>query len=93
MMPYHDPARPFVNYWFASSEGANVDSFTTTLSENNLDRLAEEGGVCIMYTHFADRFVENGKINWWFRKLMDRLTRLHQLTLRFCDVLAQGRAN
>ncbi len=27
MMPYRDPARPYVNTWFASSEGANVRSF------------------------------------------------------------------
>ena len=26
-MPYHDPRRPYVNYWFASSEGANVQLF------------------------------------------------------------------
>lgn len=77
VMPYHDPARPFVNYWFASSEGANVDSFNTTLSENNLDRLAYEGGACIMYTHFAYRFLENGKINGRFRKLMERLSKMN----------------
>ena len=24
-MPYHDPSKPYVNYWFASSEGQDVD--------------------------------------------------------------------
>lgn len=75
VMPYHDPARPFVNYWFASSEGANVDSFNATVSEEHQDRLAEEGGACIMYTHFAYRFLENGKINGRFRALMDQLSK------------------
>lgn len=27
VMPDHDPDRPLVNYWFASSEGAIVDTF------------------------------------------------------------------
>ncbi len=77
VMPYHDPARPFVNYWFASSEGANVDSFNATVSEENQDRLAAEGGACIMYTHFAYRFLESGNMNGRFRKLMDRLSKMN----------------
>jgi hypothetical protein len=77
VMPYHDSARPFVNYWFASSEGANVDSFNATVSEANQDRLADEGGACIMYTHFASRFLENGKIDGRFRKLMHRLSKMN----------------
>jgi hypothetical protein len=27
-MPYHDPLRPYVNAWYASSEGSNVARFT-----------------------------------------------------------------
>lgn len=77
VMPYHDPARSFVNYWFASSEGANVDSFNMTVSEENQDRLAAEGGACIMYTHFAYHFLENGEMNGRFRKLMHRLSKMN----------------
>lgn len=77
VMPYHDPARPFVNYWFASSEGANVDSFNVTVSEANQDRLAREGGACIMYTHFASRFLENGRLNGRFKILMERLSKMN----------------
>ena len=32
-MPYHDPDRPFVNQWYASSEGANAASFVNTINE------------------------------------------------------------
>lgn len=77
VMPYHDPARPFANYWFASSEGANVDSFNATVSEENQDRLAREGGACIMYTHFASRFLENGRMNERFKILMERLSKMN----------------
>src|SRR5205823_5027421 len=36
-MPYHDPARTYVNYWFASSEGSMVGSFNRTIAEANQD--------------------------------------------------------
>jgi hypothetical protein len=71
-MPYHDPDRPFVNAWFASSEGANVRSFLRMLSEENQDRLEREGGACIMYTHFASGFCADGRVDATFRRLMKR---------------------
>ena len=72
-MPYHDPARPWVNYWFASSEGAKGPSFEQMLAEANQDRLEEEGGACIMYTHFAHGYLENGRLRPRFVHLMERL--------------------
>ncbi len=77
VMPYYDPARPLVNYWFASSEGANINLFNTTLSEESQDRLAREGGACIMYTHFASGFQEKRRINGRFKVLMERLSKMN----------------
>jgi hypothetical protein len=74
-MPYHDPQRPYVNYWFASSEGANVESFNRCLSEKNQDQLESEGGACIMYTHFGAGFNQNGSLNKRFSELMKRLSK------------------
>jgi hypothetical protein len=76
-MPYHDPARPYVNYWFAASEGARIESFNATMSEANQDRLVREGGACIMYTHLAAGFLEKGKINTRFKVLMERLSKMN----------------
>jgi hypothetical protein len=76
-MPYHDPGRPFVNYWFAGAEGGKVRTFTATLSEANQDRLAAQGGACLMYTHLAAGFCERGRLHSRFRSLMDRLSRLN----------------
>ena len=76
-MPYHDPARPYVNYWFAGSEGPRVDSFNAMTSEANQDRLIKEGGACIMYTHLASGFFERGAIDKRFRILMERLSRMN----------------
>jgi hypothetical protein len=72
-MPYHDPNRPYVNYWFASSEGPTVDSFNHLLSEANQNRLEEERGCCIVYTHFASGFYAGRSLNIRFRQLMEKL--------------------
>jgi hypothetical protein len=77
VMPYHDPARPFVNYWFAASEGANVHSFTSLTSEKHQERLVTEGGASIMYTHFAKGFLDRGRINGRFKMLMERLSKMN----------------
>ncbi|MGA2065611.1 MAG: hypothetical protein ABSG86_11605 [Thermoguttaceae bacterium] len=72
-MPYHDPRRPYVNYWFASSAGHNVPTFLACLSEANQDQLEAEGGACIMYTHFARGFQVAGRVEPRFEGLMRRL--------------------
>jgi hypothetical protein len=74
-MPYHDSTRPYVNYWFASSDGGDVQAFNRCISEANQDRLEAEGGACIMYTHFAKGFYADGKLNPRFHELMLRLSR------------------
>jgi hypothetical protein len=74
-MPYQDNTKPFVNYWFASSDGNNVDVFNKCIADKNQDRLEEEGGACIMYTHFADGFCQNGELSEKFKKQMKRLSK------------------
>jgi len=74
-MPYRDPLRPYVNAWYASAEGSNVARFTDTISERNQNRLEEQGGACIMYTHFGHGYVERGRLQTRFRALMERLGR------------------
>ena len=72
-MPYVDPDRPFVRAWYASSEGANCPSYLRQCSEREQDRLEEEGGACIMYTHFGHGFADSGTLNAEFVRLMRRL--------------------
>jgi hypothetical protein len=74
-MPYHDPRRPYVNQWFASSNGQNVRSFDQCISEESQDRLEEEGGACIIYTHFAKGFAHGQELEPRFESLMKRLAR------------------
>jgi hypothetical protein len=72
-MPYHDPLRPYVNNWFASADGAKCSVFNLCVAEAAQDRLEEEGGACIMYTHFAAGFIADGRLNPRFQSLMKRL--------------------
>ncbi|MCH7573871.1 MAG: hypothetical protein IIA59_01985 [Candidatus Marinimicrobia bacterium] len=73
VMPYHDAQRPDVNFWFASTEGSDVAAFTSAISEARQDRLETEGGACIMYTHFASGFYQDGRLNPQFAALIKRL--------------------
>jgi hypothetical protein len=72
-LPYHHSAYPLVNYWFSSSDGADVATFCKTIAEREQDRLEQEGGVCIMYTHFSQGFCEGNRLNSRFVFLMKRL--------------------
>jgi hypothetical protein len=55
-MPFHDPRRPFINYWFASSDGSNCRRFLRLLAHERVDQLERERGACVVYTHFAAGF-------------------------------------
>jgi hypothetical protein len=72
-MPYRDPARPFVKYWFSSCDGADVTRFCEAISEANQEQLEEQNGVCIMYTHFACGFVKDGRVDPLASRLLQRL--------------------
>ncbi|MFN3325667.1 MAG: hypothetical protein ACK5AZ_19400 [Bryobacteraceae bacterium] len=73
-MPYFDPERPYVNAWFAASEGARCRTFLQALCEKNQEQLEAEEGCCILYTHFGYDFVTDGKLNPEFIRLMERLS-------------------
>jgi hypothetical protein len=70
-MPYHDPAKPYVNFWFASTEGPTLRSFLRHFTVQNIDRLVAEGGLCIAYVHFAKGFAPNGRVEPEFRQRLE----------------------
>ena len=51
--------------------------FSIRLLDANQDRLAEERGMCIMYTHTGKGFVSDGKLDPEFRRLMTRLSKMN----------------
>ena len=76
-MPYHDPSKPHVNYWFSSCDGRDVQRFCSLLCESRQDQLQAEGGVCIVYTHFGNGFYQNGLLHPQFVRVMRRLSNLN----------------
>jgi hypothetical protein len=62
-MPYSDPLRPYARQWFAATDGAQGPAFFAQLAPSNLDRLEEQGGACILYTHFGLGFFDGGKLD------------------------------
>jgi len=75
--PYHDPTRPYVNFWFTSADGANLKRFLANCTIEKFKRLEEAGGLCIAYVHFGYGFVENGTVNAEFRKRLEFLASLN----------------
>ncbi|BBO72988.1 hypothetical protein DSCW_04050 [Desulfosarcina widdelii] len=57
-MPFYDPNRPYVNYWFSCSDGSCIHMFKKLLTKKNIDNLIRENGACIIYTHFSKGFAE-----------------------------------
>jgi hypothetical protein len=63
-IPYRLPDKPYVNYWFPTSNGDHVKEFYELLKPENLDRLAREHGVCLVYAHLGSgSFTKNGRVD------------------------------
>lgn len=76
-MPYRDRDKEDAsNFWFSSSDGADVKKLNQLIKKENIDELENEGGLCIVYTHFASGFVdEQGKLNQEFKEKLTYLSR------------------
>jgi hypothetical protein len=98
MMPYRDPDRPYVNYWYASAEASNLPRFLERVTEESMDRLEEEGGAAIVYTHFGHGYFASGSLDHRFKSLMSRLAKKNgwfvpvKTVLRFLESQGNGTA-
>lgn len=61
-MPYHDPARPLVRWWFSAVEAEDAEAFNILLHPRRQERLEREGGVCIVATHLGKGFAKDGRV-------------------------------
>lgn len=86
-MPYHDPSKPWVNLWYASSDAGDVTAFNRNVTDATLDRLAAERGACILYTHFGKRFFANGGLDAQFEKTMRRLGKMNGWFVTVAELL------
>jgi len=69
-MPYHDPDKPFVNFWFSAADAGRLATFLRNFTYEKIDDLVRSGGLCVMYTHFAQGFAPNGRLAPEFIKRM-----------------------
>jgi hypothetical protein len=74
-MPYRDPRRPLIPWWFSASDAEGVAEFNELIHPRNQERLQREGGFCVVATHFGKGFVRDGVVNPVTRA---RLTELSQ---------------
>ncbi len=72
-MPYRDPGRPHVRWWFSATDAEDAEEFNHMLRPENQRRLEAEGGVCIIATHFGKGFGSAGKANAETRRLLELL--------------------
>ena len=72
-MPYRDPTRPYVRWWFSAAAADDVDEFNHLLRPENQQRLEADGGVCIVATHFGKGFGRAGETHPETRRLLELL--------------------
>lgn len=75
VMPYHDPARPYVRAWFSSTNASWLGDYLKCMTEQRQDELEESGGACILYTHFGTDFQTNSTLDARFVALMRRFAK------------------
>jgi len=86
-MPYHDPTKPYVNFWFAATTASSPRHFKQIFSTAKIDRLVEEGGLCIAYTHFGARFFHDNRIDDYFKKTVEYIAARDPWVAPVSDVL------
>jgi hypothetical protein len=75
-MPYHDSACPYVNFWFAASEGANIASFNHV--KRKQPRKITERGRRLYHLHsFGEGVSGERRINNHFKGLMERMASMN----------------
>lgn len=86
-MPYHLEDRPYVNYWFSTTDVPDVWRFNQLLTKPSLDRLSSERGVCIISTHLGKGFVRDGKVDDGVRSTLEYIAELGGWFVPVSDIL------
>jgi hypothetical protein len=74
-MPYHDPRRPIVNWWFSAADAENCAAFNHLLRYEEQERLERAGGIAIVATHLGKGFVSGGTVDSRTTRLLEAMSR------------------
>lgn len=74
-MPYTDPRRPLVKWWYSAADAEDAGAFARLLSSRNQDQLEANGGFTIVATHFGKQFATNGVVDSQVRLQLEELCR------------------
>lgn len=61
--PYRDPSTPWVKLWFTTSDAPDARHFKNLMTPGAVERLADNGGICILSTHLGKGFVDDGRVD------------------------------
>jgi hypothetical protein len=61
--PYRLPDTPEVAYWFSTADAPDATAFRRLVTRARLDRLRDEGGVCILSTHLGKGYATGGRVD------------------------------
>jgi hypothetical protein len=62
-MPYRTSDTSYVNLWFSTADAPDAGEFVRLLTRENIDRLEQTGGLCIVSTHLGKGFVKDGVLD------------------------------
>lgn len=74
-MPYKDSTKKFANFWFSASDGGNLKKFLRLTGPENIEKLKNDGGASIIYTHFASGFTNSGRLDRAFQRQLAYISR------------------
>jgi len=72
---YRRKDTPWVKNWFVTSDAENVEEFNALIDSSCQNELEEQGGLCIISTHFGKGFVDNDIVNATTMKLLEELSK------------------
>lgn len=75
-VPFHDPSKPFVNWWFNSTYGAGI-CLINLLNDINIEKLRKNRGAGIIHMYCRHYSIKDGKhkfkLNPVFKNTVDNL--------------------
>lgn len=86
-MPYHLTDRPYVNYWFSTTDVPDASHFIKLVSRKNIEQLSNDKGICIISTHLGKGYVNKGRINTDVRSTLEHLAGLNGWFVPVSEIL------